>query len=357
MKSLTGAVAERNVAMTELAELRTELADAKRSLETSSFAGSSMQDVTSARDKAESELLTMARRVAKLEQQLLDAQRAQDDAMADVASKVDQSVRSDRDEIEKLKSRCDELESARDDAVKRVESLSAEASASRSALAEAQKIAAEAESVRAELNSRIEAAEIRIMNANALADASKNALEEYKRKSTESTRAVQDALRSERDAAMTAASAAERDRDAWSEKCTEARDTLDRWREKARKLMADKDAELELARGAASPLRSKSRLFDDDADDGSDDAKVESPSIADASKPARVDDVHAEYLAAVVKRFLLLPYDAYDRGDALVPVICTILGFGKEDEFRIRAHRASQRVKSSSSKFLGGVFG
>jgi chromosome segregation ATPase len=316
-----------------------------------------MEEITLARDKAESELLTMARRVATLEQQLMDAQRSQDDMFTDVASKVDQSTRIDKDEIEKLKARCDELEAARDDAVRGVERLSAEAGASRSALAEAQKVAAEAENVRAELNSRIEAAEIRVMNANALADASKNALEEYKRKSTESTRVVQDALQAERDAAMTAASAAERDRDAWSEKCAEARDTLERWREKARKLMADKDAELELARGAASPARSKSRLFDDDAEDASDEVGIQSTSGAGVNAPTRVDDVHAEYLAAVVKRFLLLPYDAYDRADALVPVICTILGFGKEDEFRIRAHRASQRVKSSSSKFLGGVFG
>jgi len=177
-------------------------------------------------------------------------------------------------------------------------------------------------------------------------------VEEHKRKSAEISTSVQDALRAERDAAQKAAEAAERDRDAWNEKCTEARDTLERWREKARKLIIDKDAELEAVRCGASPIRSKAALFDDDDEDTTTSNDTRTTASVDARTPSKVDDVHAEYLAAVVRRYFLLPYDDYDRADALVPVITTILGFSVEDEFRIRAHRASQRVKAS--RLFGG---
>ena len=101
-------------------------------------------------------------------------------------------------------------------------------------------------------------------------------------------------------------------------------------------------------------LRILSELFDED-DDGNDITAPDDTSTTatvDTHAPSKVDDVHAEYLAAVVRRYFLLPYDDYDRADALVPVITTILGFSVEDEFRIRAHRASQRVKAS--RLFGG---
>lgn len=354
VKSLTGAVAERNTAMSELAELRSELADAKRALDTSTFAGTSLEEVEAARDKAEHELLTMARRVTALEQQLFEAQRAQEEAAAEIEQKVDVSSRGDKDAIEKLKVKCDELETAQKEAERGVGKLTADLKAAREALAESEKVVAAAKATDNELKSKLEAAEIRVMNANALAEASKNALDEHKRKSAEISQSVQEALRAERDAAQKAAEAAERDRDAWNEKCTEARDTLERWREKARKLMIEKDAELEAVRCGASPMRSKAALFDED-DDGDDITAPDDTSTTatvDTHAPSKVDDVHAEYLAAVVRRYFLLPYDDYDRADALVPVITTILGFSVEDEFRIRAHRASQRVKAS--RLFGG---
>ena len=354
VKSLTGAVAERNTAMSELAELRSELADAKRALDTSTFAGTSLEEVEAARDKAEHELLTMARRVTALEQQLFEAQRAQEEAAAEIEHKVDASSRGDKDAIEKLKVKCDELETAQKEAERGVGKLTADLKAAREALAESEKVVAAAKATDNELKSKLEAAEIRVMNANALAEASKNALDEHKRKSAEISQSVQEALRAERDAAQKAAEAAERDRDAWNEKCTEARDTLERWREKARKLMIEKDAELEAVRCGASPMRSKAALFDED-DDGDDITAPDDTSTTatvDTHAPSKVDDVHAEYLAAVVRRYFLLPYDDYDRADALVPVITTILGFSVEDEFRIRAHRASQRVKAS--RLFGG---
>lgn len=205
--------------------------------------------------------------------------------------------------------------------------------------------------------------EIRIMNANALADASKKALEEYKLSSNESTRASQEALVAELETARSTAEAAERDRNAWLEKCTEARETLEKWREKARKLMSAKDAELDAARGGVSPMRAKSRMFDDDGDDENQGTnKDEHPRASTSPPPPKASalsadaDARSAYLSNVVKQFLLLPYDAHDRADALVPVMTAILNFSVEDEFRIRAHRASQKVKSQSKLPTFGFF-
>lgn len=357
VKLLIGAVAERNAAMTELAELRTELADARRSLEANALAGSSNADVEAERNRAEQELLTMARRVGSLEQQLRETQRAQEEAAAEMEREVDKSARGDKEEIERLKARCDELEAARAEAERGLGKLTADSKESREALAKAKAIAAEAEDALAELASKAEAAEIRVANANSLADASKKALEEFKSKASEIARTVQDTLRSERDAAKIAAESAELDRDAWREKCNEARETLERWREKARKLMAAKDAEIEAVRAGTSPSRgARSTLFDDE-DTNAEEVAADAEQSSAAHPPARrgdIDDVHAEYLAEVVKRFFLLPFDDNDRADALVPVICRILRLSMEDEFRIKAHRASQRAKSA--KFLGGYF-
>ena len=137
VKSLTGAVAERNTAMSELAELRSELADAKRALDTSTFAGTSLEEVEAARDKAEHELLTMARRVTALEQQLFEAQRAQEEAAAEIEHKVDASSRGDKDAIEKLKVKCDELETAQKEAECGVGKLTADLKAAREAISNA----------------------------------------------------------------------------------------------------------------------------------------------------------------------------------------------------------------------------
>jgi len=205
----------------------------------------------------------------------------------------------------------------------------------------------------------VEAMEIRIMNANALADASKKALEEYKLSSSELTRASQEALVAELATARSTAEAAERDRDAWLEKCTEARETLEKWREKARKLMSAKDAELDAARGGVSPMRAKFRMFDDNENE---DNSAEHPQTGTSSPPTEASarsadaDARSAYLSNVVKQFLLLPYDAHDRADALVPVMTAILNFPVEDEFRIRAHRASQKVKSQSKLPTFGFF-
>ena len=349
--SLTGAVAERNSAMSELADLRSELADAKRTLEASSFAHSSLSDVEQARDKAESELLTMAQRVATLEQQALEMQRAEDGAIEELEHKVVASSQIDREEIERLKVRVAELEVINAEAERSMSKLNADIVAARAALDDAEASAKMRENVDAEMKSKMESAEIRIMNANALASASKNALEEYKRHAEDSSRAEKSALVAERDAAKHAADAAEKDRDAWSAKCAEARETLESWREKARKLLEAKDRELDEIRGGASPVRSKRQLFSDDENDESEakdaDARTSEKHDASSSLPeGALDAALVVYLRNVVKQFLLTPYDAYDRADALVPVITTILHFALEDEFRIKAHRASQRLKS-----------
>jgi chromosome segregation ATPase len=349
--SLTGAVAERNSAMSELAELRTELADAKRALESSSFADSSLSDVEHARDKAESELLAMAQRVATLEQQVLESQRAEDDALEKIDHNIVTSSKNDREEIDRLKTRIAELEVINAEAERSMSKLIA----ARAALNDAETSVKTYEIDKAEMKSQLESAEIRIMNANALASASKNALEEYKRHTEESSRIAQTALIAERDAAKIAADAAEKDRDAWSVKCTEARETLESWREKARKMLADKDRELDAIRGSASPIRSKRQLFSDDEDEENEgDARHTEEGDASRARAralsslpeGALDESLVVYLRNVVKQFLLTPYDAHDRADALVPVITTILRFALEDEFRIKAHRASQRLKS-----------
>lgn len=361
--TLKGAVTERNVAMTELAELRTELSDAKRALEATSLAGSSLDEVEAARDKAEQELLVMAKRVAELEKQLHDAQNAQEDVAAELEDRVEATMRVDKDEIDRLRARCQELESAHAEASRAIDKLTNSVSNAEKELEESQERVKAAEEAKDEAQSRVEAMEIRIMNANALADASKKALEEYKLSSNESTRASQEALVAELETARSTAEAAERDRDAWLEKCTEARETLEKWREKARKLMSAKDAELDAARGGVSPMRAKSRMFDDDGDDenqgtNSDDhpRAGTSPQPPEASALSADADARSAYLSNVVKQFLLLPYDAHDRADALVPVMTAILNFPVEDEFRIRAHRASQKVKSQSKLPTFGFF-
>lgn len=353
--SLTGAVAERNSAMSELAELRTELADAKRALESSSFADSSLSDVEHARDKAESELLAMAQRVATLEQQVLESQRAEDDALEKIDHNIVTSSKNDREEIDRLKTRIAELEVINAEAERSMSKLNADVIAARAALHDAETSVKTYEIDKAEMKSQLESAEIRIMNANALASASKNALEEYKRHTEESSRIAQTALIAERDAAKIAADAAEKDRDAWSVKCTEARETLESWREKARKMLADKDRELDAIRGSASPIRSKRQLFSDDEDEENkgdaqhteegDASRARARALSSLPEGA-LDESLVVYLRNVVKQFLLTPYDAHDRADALVPVITTILRFALEDEFRIKAHRASQRLKS-----------
>lgn len=361
--TLKGAVTERNVAMTELAELRTELSDAKRALEATSLAGSSLDEVEAARDKAEQELLVMAKRVAELEKQLHDAQNAQEDVAAELEDRVEATMRVDKDEIDRLRARCQELESAHAEASRAIDKLTNSVSNAEKELEESQERVKAAEEAKDEAQSRVEAMEIRIMNANALADASKKALEEYKLSSNESTRASQEALVAELETARSTAEAAERDRDAWLEKCTEARETLEKWREKARKLMSAKDAELDAARGGVSPMRAKSRMFDDDGDDENQGTNSDehprastSPPPPEASALSADADARSAYLSNVVKQFLLLPYDAHDRADALVPVMTAILNFPVEDEFRIRAHRASQKVKSQSKLPTFGFF-
>ena len=364
--TLKGAVTERNVAMTELAELRTELSDAKRALEATSLAGSSLDEVEAARDKAEQELLVMAKRVAELEKQLHDAQNAQEGVAAELEDRVEATMRVDKDEIDRLRARCQELESAQAEASRAIDKLTNSVSNAEKELEESQERVKAAEEAKGEAQSRLEAMEIRIMNANALADASRKALEEFKLSSSESTRASQEALVAELETVRSTAEAAERDRDAWLAKCTEARETLEKWREKARKLMSAKDAELDAARGGVSPMRAKSRMFDDDDDDDDDENKGTnndkhqragtSPPPPEASALSADADARSAYLSNVVKQFLLLPYDAHDRADALVPVMTAILNFPVEDEFRIRAHRASQKVKSQSKLPTFGFF-
>jgi len=357
--TLKGAVVERNVAMTELAELRTELSDAKRALDTTCLAGSSLEEVEAARDKAEQELLVMAKRVAELEKQLHDAQNVQGDVAAELENRVEATMRVDKDEIDRLRARCQELESAHAEASRAIDKLTNSVSNAEKDLEESQERTKAAEEAKNEFQSRVEAMEIRIMNANALADASKKALEEYKLSSSELTRASQEALVAELATARSTAEAAERDRDAWLEKCTEARETLEKWREKARKLMSAKDAELDAARGGVSPMRAKFRMFDDNENE---DNSAEHPQTGTSSPPTEASarsadaDARSAYLSNVVKQFLLLPYDAHDRADALVPVMTAILNFPVEDEFRIRAHRASQKVKSQSKLPTFGFF-
>ena len=342
--SLQGAVSERNIAMTKLAELRTELADAKRSLEATSIAGSSISDVERARDKAESDLLVMARRVATLEQRVLEAQRAGEEVIEEIEPST-ALVKGDREEIERLRARVAELDLESANAKRSISELAA----ARAALEDARNLARAQESARAEMTSRLESAEIRLMNANALTAASKIALEDRARLSEESAAAALAALVAERDAAKISADAAEKDRDAWSKKCIEAREMLEAWRLKARKLLAEKDRELDAVRGGASPSLALRRAFSDDEndDDAVDSAPAASTAPISALAPGALDAEHVEYLRAVVKQFLLAPDDARERADALVPVLTTILRFPVEDEFMIKSHRLSQKLKNS----------
>ena len=80
---IEGAVGERNAAMTELAETKGVLADARRELSQASNQASALVEAEAARDKAEAELMRTAQLTATAEKRLRRAEETANERAAE----------------------------------------------------------------------------------------------------------------------------------------------------------------------------------------------------------------------------------------------------------------------------------